>query len=194
MPHVIRSGSLTLPARPAGVRVGELRRVLHFEGDETLPRVLDIGSLVGHPFDAQLSWAGSDGVAAKAILSVATGTRVCVVARTLDVHLGNRIGFDHEVVALLADGLVATSNVYDIDFETAPTNENVPIPSFARAVVLQTSSTNATGTLSLRNGNDVGVAGWPINALPALPIPVGGASRLVVSCSSPCRVVYLLSI
>ena len=188
-----RSDRRTLTAR-SGAAPAAFERVLAFEDTDAAPRIIEVGSRGGKPFRARIGWTLSGGVGGQYQITTSFAARVCIVARTLTIDAANLSSSPHEVTALVADGMLPTSNVFEVEHETAPASETVPIPAGARTVRLDASVSGASGWLRLLNGNGNPIARRDIADIPAGGLVVGGASTVVVTCSAPCRVVFELSI
>lgn len=188
-----RSDRTNLPARTT-VAPAAAVRVLDFADRAAEPRVVDIGSLAAKPFRAIITWSASGAHTGKAHVSVATGTRVCIVAKELHVDVQNMHNTEHEVVCMVGDGVVPSKNYWEEEIETAPTLQGVTIPPHALTVRLDPADSAASGQIRLLNGRGVLMVRCDWNQVPPGGLPIGGASVILVTCSHPCRVVYELSL
>lgn len=94
-------------------------------------RLVEASSRDGQPFDLELAWSAGDGSGARARVSVASASRVCVFARHLLVR-GRAAGPGETRAAVhVADGFVPTHNVWA---ELLASGDAVAPPPFARAV------------------------------------------------------------
>lgn len=173
-----------------------LRFDSHVDGNPgTSPRVLQVGSLNARAFDLFLDWTGSGGVSAKALLSVPTGTQVCVFASSITVSARNLDTVNtNNIVAIIADGCISTSNVYQVWMPSAPSAQVLEIPAWARSVSLQANNTSATGNLTFKTAAGTVMAIVPLGSIPSDGALIAGASTIEVTCDHPCRVVYHLTL
>lgn len=159
-------------------------------------RVISLGSEEGRPFLAQITWGAGGGNSSVALVSVATGTQVCVFGDHVQVDVQNLHADPQNVRGMIGFGAVATTNVYEVELSSVPTALNIPIPAFARSVLVvpEDVTTPATGRVDFENGNADIIGRGNLAVQPVTGWPVGSASRILVTCSSACRVIFLLSL
>lgn len=188
-----RAERVTVPAR-TGASPGPTKRVLSFSAPELASRVVEIGSPEGKPFQAIVTWSAAGSDTGKAHVVVATGTRISLVAKEIQVDARNLHTVDSEVVCLVGDGVAVTRNFWEEEFEAPVTLESVRIPPHALTVRLDPSDGAASGNIRLLNGRGNLLVKRDWNDILPGGLPLGGASLLLVTCTHPSRVAFELSL
>lgn len=162
-------------------------------------RVVELFSREGLPFEVELAWSSGSGSGARAKLTVAHATRVCVLARSLSVRAANLAAVPQRVGITVADGFLLTRNQYEvtgIHVEGPPTV--VATPPFAERVRVELADLSlVTSTLfALRDALGLVRSVYPVATQPAEGLWVGGARsvELATNSSVAFRAVFTLSL
>ena len=195
MPLSLQNANVTLPARTGAAPGPETIVLSSMDPQGPHWRLITIGSPGAKPFNLLIEWTAAGTTSPRARLSVASGTQICVYARSVTIKGYNLHNVDNPIICGIADsGSMNTANTYEIEYQTAPAGAVLEIASFARRVRLEVSDTTAVARLDFYNGNGVLLATWPWASIPSDGVPPGGADRIVVTSDFPCRVVFDLII
>lgn len=173
-----RSDQLALPSTDDAKR---FRNILFAEAGDDTWRLIELFSLAGEPFEAELAWSAGQGVGAKALVTVSHSTRVSVYARSLRVRARNLATDGNQVGVTIADGHTPTHNQWEHHGEVGPDNPViVVVPPFARSVRLDVANPKAlTGSrLSFADGTGVVRATVLGKDQPDSGVPIGGAREV----------------
>lgn len=189
----VRSRSLALaPNNSAALSWQTLLKAEAAEGRWRLVELFGLGA--GTPFVAWLRWSSGSGVGAAAKIAVTRATRVCVMARSLEVLVAHRVNAAATIGVTVADGREKTVNHWE---EWVGTGTNaVPIPPFAKLARLESGDVAATaaGTIDLIDGLGTTRSRYAGDAQPSGGVPLAGAASLQTTCSANHRVVYELAL
>ena len=191
----VRSGMKTLPASSGPTEPVDILRT---EAQGAAWRLIEFCSASRLPFDAYLSWSSGSGAISMAQITVATGTRVCVYARTLAVQGENHSsGSANKVCATVADAFATTFNQYEHRFPSV-TSKQMSIPPFAETVRVELAdNTLLSGlTIDLLDTSGVRHSRTAGDAQPDSGIPIGGARTIELSSGTPVdlRAVFTLTL
>ena len=175
--EIVRSQRRTLPILQDGSWCPLLTVQLRQDGW----RIVEVFSADGHPFEVALQWSSAGATGAQVEVTVATGTRICVFARTLILRARNLATVPHTVVSTVSDGFAMTENCLELRGQTVSL-QRVPIgiPSFARRVRVELGTWNgATGArYQLVDGGGRISSSISVRTQPQEGVWVGGAERL----------------
>ena len=180
-----RSDQLQLPGNDDHRRFRDL--LFAESGDDTW-RLVELFSLAGEPFEAELSWSAGQGVGARALVTVSHSTRVSVYARSLRVRARNLAVDGNRVGVTVADGHTPTRNQWEHQGELeAGEPVIVVVPPFAARVRLDVAVPKALPQtrLSFVDGTGATRATVPGDAQPDRGVPIGGAREVHVHTRSP---------
>ena len=152
-------------------------RMLTAEAGGTWPRLVELSGKA--PFEAQIAWAGGGGKANTAAVSVARGTRVCVIARALGVAVVNRSAKENEVTVCVSDEYADTRNQFEV--QALASSPLVPVPNFAQTLQAASSLTATTAVIELINGFGMAKSRHDVSALGGRFIHVGTADTVNVT-------------
>ena len=191
----IRSGTKTLPASSGPT---EPIDVLRTEAQGAAWRLIELCSASQLPFDAYLSWSSGSGSISTARLTVATGTRVCVYARTLAIQAENHSsGSANKVCATVADAFATTFNQYEHRFPSV-SSKQMSIPPFTESVRVEVADHTLLSGLTIDLLDTAGVRHSRTlgSAQPDGGIPIGGARTIEVTSGTPVdlRAVFTLTL
>jgi len=192
----IRSERITLPGLGDAARSRELV-VAGAEGDTW--RVVEAFSQTGGPFELDLGWSASQGVGARARITVARASRVSLYARTIRVRARNLCSDDNLVGVSIADGYAETRNQWETHGDVGPTSPAVlEVPPFARTARLELAEVSAASgaLLCVVDGEGIVRARVRAGVQPAGGVLIGGARALHVLSKQPTafRVVFDLTL
>ena len=157
--------------------MGALVPVLTGEAGGTWPRLVEL--LGGAPFDALIRWSGGGGKANAVAVSVARSTRVCVIARVVDVFVANRSSRENEVMVCVSDEYAATRNQFE--FQATPAAPSVPVPNFAQTIQAVSSLAGTAAVVELVNGFGTVKSRHGVTALNGRDVLVGTADTVHVT-------------
>lgn len=157
-------------------------------------RIIDLGSTSAKPFQVLIGVTAAGGIAPRFRLSIASGTRVCVFGRGVTIDAQNMHNSENQIAWSVSDGVIPTSNTYQIEYEGPAVAEILEVASYARRVRLEPANVAAVATLTFINGNGVTLAVWPWASIPSDGIPIGSTDRIQVDSTTACRVVYDLAL
>lgn len=180
-----RSDQLALPGTDDAKRFRDL--LFAESGDDTW-RLVELFSLAGEPFEAELSWSAGQGVGARALVTVSHSTRVSVYARSLRVRARNLATDGNRVGVTIADGHTPTRNQWEHHGELAPEEPViVVVPPFASRVRLDVAAPKALAQarLSFVDGTGATRATVTGDAQPDGGVPVGGAREVQLHTKTP---------
>ena len=180
----VRAEQVVLPAHDPGAR---WTPVLQAEAGRDTWRIVELFTVGGGPFDAELAWSSGSGVGAEAQVTVARATRVAIYARTLRVRARSLTPADNPVGVTVADGQASTRNQRELTGEASPTPVVVDVPPFARAVRLDLADASLLAGASLQLVDGLGDvrAQIPADQQPTAGVRVGGAAQVQVTASAP---------
>ena len=191
----IRAEQITLPGAGPDDR---FRPLLAGEADRDTWRIVELFSVGGGPFEAELAWSSGSGVGAHARLTVAYATRVAVYARSLRVGARNLMPGEHRVGVTVADGVTTTHNQWELRGEATPTPLDLPVPPFARTARLDLADANQLPTTELHLLDPLGTSRAQIFAdrQPDDGVRVGGAQhvRILANATVAFRLVFDLTL
>ncbi|MCK6527713.1 hypothetical protein L6R50_09165 [Myxococcota bacterium] len=156
---------------------GETVPVLTGEAGGTWPRLVEL--LGGAPFDALIAWSGGGGKANAVAVSVARSTRVCVIARAVNVSVVNRSSKENEVTVCIADEYATTRNQFEVQVTTGASL--VAVPNFAQTLQAVSSLTNTVAVVELINGFGTAKSRHAVSSLSGRFVYVGTADTVNVT-------------
>ena len=137
-----RQGRATVPAQTLWVDFenGPPTLVMHYEGVDSRPRVVDIWVMSGSPIECRVTALVAGGLGSVVNFNVSggsgpTGARICVPAHTVKIEAITRGTVAADVLAAVSDGVVIGVNTLIQRTESVPagaTISNLPIASFAQ--------------------------------------------------------------
>lgn len=182
----------TLPAFTGGTPA-EVVILPGAESEKPAWRLLELGSLTGRPWRAKVTWGYAAGVNPTALCDVPSATRICLFARSLTVHGFNQSNAENRVrvLATAVPGPIPTQNQLAYHL-TAPTNEPIDVPAFARSVWVDSAELAAPVELTLDDPDNTAIARF-VSPLPGGGVPLALCNRVRVTCAVRCRVVFALT-
>lgn len=191
-----RAEQQTLPGTKDATR---FRDLLLAEAHDDTWRIVEVFSVGGGPFQAELAWSAGCGVGAHARITVAHAARVGIYARSVRVRARNLGAEANPVGVTIADGQAQTRNQWEA---TGDVSNGLPaivaVPPFARAVRLDLAEPSAAGAteLWLVDGGNVLRARVPAADQPGGGVLVGGAREvhIVTTTKSAFRLVFDLTL
>lgn len=191
-----RSDQVALPGLADPHR---FREVLAAEASQDTWRIVELFTLGGGPFEAELAWSSGSGVGAQARITVAQATRVGVYARAIRVSARNVGPDDNRVGVTIADGHAMTRNQWEVRETVRPTAATVvQVPPFARSVRLDLADPAVMpgAELWLVDGGSVLRARVRADQQPDQGVLVGGAREVHLHADAevPCRLVFDLTL
>ena len=195
MPLQQTYAQVSLPAR-TGTAPGAETQILGSEDlNGAAHRLIEVGSPSAKPFNLLVEWSAAGGPSPRARVSVASGTRLCVYARSVRLFGSNMFNAANDVTAIVSDGgPIPTKNTYQIEFEGAVVNSDLEIAAFANRIRLEPAAMAAVATLDFYNGNGTLIATWPWASIPSDGVPLGATDIVRVNSTTACRVVYDLAL
>lgn len=151
--------------------------ILTGEAGGTAPRLIELGGT--HPFEAFIRWSGGGGAANGVHISVARGTRVCVIARSVDVFAANRSSEENDVSVTVADEYATTRNQFEV--QVVPGSLPTAVPGFAQTVQAISSLQFTGAVVELVNGFGVVRSRFGVAALAGREVGVGTAGTVQVT-------------
>lgn len=191
-----RSDQIALPGLADPQR---FREVLLAEASQDTWRIVELFTLGGAPFEAELAWSSGNGVGARAQISVPQAARVGVYARALRVSARNLSPDDNRIGVTVADGQAVTRNQWEARETLEPgVSTIIPVPPFARSVRLDLADPSLLPGAELRlvDGSAILRARVRADQQPDQGVLVGGAREvhLIAGAEVPCRLVFDLTL
>lgn len=151
--------------------------VLTGEAGGTWPRLVELNG--GAPFDALIRWAGGGGKGNVVTVSVARSTRVCVIARAVDVHVANRSSRENEVVVCIADEYASTRNQFE--FQATAAAAETTVPNFAQSLQAASNLSASAAVVEMVNGYGTVKSRHGVAGLGGRDLLVGTADRVRIT-------------
>lgn len=191
-----RSDQVALPGLADAQR---FRDVLVAEASQDTWRIVELFTLGGGPFEAELAWSSGSGVGARARVTVSQATRVAVYARAIRVSARNLTLDDNQVGVTIADGQAVTRNQWEAQATVRPGAPTVvQVPPFARSVRLDLADPAALSgaALWLVDGGGVLRARVPADQQSDDGVLIGGAREIHLHAGAEvaCRLVFDLTL
>lgn len=154
--------------------------VLYSEGNDDQWRIVELSSLNGRPFDAEIHWSAANGAGAKALVTVSHAGRVSVFARTVKVRIRNLFAMKNAVGVTIADGFAETRNQYEVRGSAKQGHPfAIRVPPFARTARFEVlEPDDASATAWVVDGDGRRVSTTRLSDQPPEGLAVGGASEL----------------
>lgn len=167
--------------------------LLRAESDEPAWRIVELGSQIGRPWRAKITWGYAAGFNPTAQCDVPAATRVCLFAKTLIISGLNQTNLDNRVRALATavPGPIPTQNQLCYFFD-APANEAVEVPAFAQRVWVDSVHPASPVDLTLDDPNNNAIARFT-TGVPSGGVPLALCNRVRLTCAVRCRVVFALT-
>ncbi|MCK6529709.1 hypothetical protein L6R50_19860 [Myxococcota bacterium] len=162
--------------------------VLTGEAGGTWPRLVEL--LGGAPFDALIRWAGGGGKGNAVSVSVARSTRVCVIARAVDVLVANRSSKENEVMVCVSDEYATTRNQFEV--QLTPATPSTPVPNFAQTLQAVSSLQGSAAVVELVNGFGTVKSRHGVGSLNGRFVYVGTADSVRVTGLGVAEIVTLI--